>query len=206
MAGVETYVRQKGPRNAGGQFAKVGREVRNLMLRQSLQYQEAVANEITRSIGTMSGQWAGERKKQSSGRLARATRMAGNRYSSPLTWSVGNHSFLDRSTAKYWRTFDKGSLAAGWSFRGKFVMLRPGGFPATRGSVRPFRSFPAGVAPTGRRGNTFRGTGTDKVRIQARVKVTKEIQGHYSYRNVWREQNWPQRIEREFKEVVRRNL
>lgn len=174
--------------------AKFEQQVNLMLQREAIEFQEQVAGYI-----------GGHKKRpgDSTGRLQEVTSMPGNRVVFKTVWRVGIPKFLNESQAKYWRLIEQGSAglyAHGKGFRGTPLRLRPGGFPGGR----PFRSI--GPANAHLPNDVWRGTGTNRTRIQSLVFVSHEIQPMNAYRTVFAEFNWRERVRREFQQVVGRNF
>lgn len=81
----------------------------------------------------------GRRASASTGRLVRATADPQNLTVSKEFIGVGNTTWLDRSSAKYWRTFEEGSEF--WGFVGRPVYFKGRfSFPSAHGDTPGIRS------------------------------------------------------------------
>lgn len=124
--------------------------------------QDAVVKELKGGI---------KRKSTKSGRLEKVTADENNIVANALQWGVGVDEFLNKSTAKYWRTIDEGSLHV-WSrpFKGRFYYVSRGkewGGEITHGE---FRSYAVGDFMASVKGRT-----TEKLRPFTRAKAREII-------------------------------
>lgn len=119
----------RGTRNEKGRFtsAQSAQRERNRQMAHAIQ--ERAADLIEARII-----WRAE----STGELARNTLAPENAQIDTWSLGVGNPGFLDRSSSKYWRTFEQGSLAT-WShpFVGTHLFPRRGG-GAGKGPITGF--------------------------------------------------------------------
>lgn len=184
--GVGGEVRFTVPRDPRGRFAKFSTEVTALMDKEAKQFQVQVATDIDSHI---------LRRPASTGRLVAVTQQPGNRQVGRSVWRVGIPSYLNKSTAKYWRTIEQGSLAV-WKkpFTGTVLYGLWLGDKAYRQSI---------FLPYSR-----------KARLEAiklgdlknRYTVSKEIEPMGSYARVYREGNWGERTQREIRQILGRNF
>jgi hypothetical protein len=127
----------KGVRDVRGRFlsAQTGMRERNARFAQGLQAQ--VVSNIESRI---------TRPSASSGRLSAVTANPRNAQYDTFSIAVGVRSYLDRSTAKYWRTIEEGSAAV-WRhpFIGTQLMPKGNnpGYPVAHGIVPGIRTTQA---------------------------------------------------------------
>lgn len=93
-------------RGAGGRF--IPRDTGAIVKAMDQLAQEAQANVVANIESSIT------RRSVSTGRLAKVTARQENRYADQFGFGVGVISFLDKSEAKYWRSFEEGSAKA-WS-------------------------------------------------------------------------------------------
>jgi hypothetical protein len=194
------------PRNRSGMgnpgwFASFEKEVEDIVHREALQFQADVSQYIKSHIGYGSREWADQRKRETTGRLARVTTSAGNRDVKKSLWYVGDKTFLNNSEAKYARTIEFGSKAV-WShnFIGTPLMRRFGGFPGGRDfrSLKKGSKFRGSYGIYGAADANGRGGGFDIVRVK------HEIQPMRAYSTVWKDGGWAQRVKRDFGQVMKK--
>lgn len=118
------------PRNALGQFTSAQNFQRERNHEMAAAIQRRAADLVEQRIT-----W----RFESTGELARNTLAPDNAQVDTWFLGVGNPRFLDRSSSKYWRTFEEGSLAV-WShpFVGTHLSPRRGGGGAGKGVITGF--------------------------------------------------------------------
>lgn len=104
--------------------------------------------EVTQAFVVRHMEGGYRRPMVSSGRLAKVTANSKNIYATAFRIGVGDPSYLDSSTAKYWRTIEEGSKAT-WKKRSFLTLDLRGTFGATLVGDRggPDFSTPAGKGP-----------------------------------------------------------
>lgn len=171
------------PRDALGQYAKYKDEQIKRSRALAEQFQEDVAVQIKNDIGTRA-----THRRTNTGHLVRATLDSQNIGPVKFTsWKVGIPEWLNRSQAKYWRTFEFGSGEGPGKWRKPFV----------------------GTVLYGRfgEGNVFYSASRleDKSKAQ-RYVVQHEIIGHNSYREAWVKNGWDRRVQQDFVQVLGRHF
>lgn len=158
----------EGTRDAKGRFTSAQGLQRQRNGEMAVRVQAAVLSQIQERI---------ERRAASSGRLLRVTAASENAQYDTWSIGVGNVPFLDSSIAKYWRTFEQGSLGL-WKHPFIGTQLMP------KGSSKPPYPVAHGAVP---------GIRTTRAELPwmngEHWVVKKEIAPRFAYREAGREVN-----------------